>query len=1043
MVACCVAAALASLTLSASLAAQDTAHVVLVSTTDVHGHATGWDFIEGRPFPGGLTRAATVIDSLRARHPGQVVLVDAGDLLAGDPFDAFFATHARTPHPLMEAMDALEYDAIVPGNHEFNYGYEYFRQAFTGRNFRAVCANCVLPGAGYEGADSLIFSPFITVPRGRVRIAVAGLTTPGSMVWDREHLRGKLVIKPIGDRSALFRTMHGEADVVIAVVHSGMDGAASYDTTGIGEENAAAALANGTSRPDVVVVGHSHREMRDSVINGVHFVQPRNWAQSVSVMHLSLQKVGAAWRVVGAHADLVPLANEPESGRITRRLDPLVAGVKNWTEEWIGFATGPFDARGARAGATPLTAWIGDVERRVAHADLAAVPAFSTRRGLPDGDIHRNDLFGIYPYENTLKAIRISGAQLRRYLEQVAQYYIVGADGKLAADPKYPGYNFDIITGVDYDLDPGRPLGQRVVRLEARGRAVAPTDSFTLALSNYRQAGGGGFTMLAGARVTYEQPEGAGVRDLLEAAARADTLRPERFVRESWRIVPRDREDQARALAGAPLRARASAPRDTILLRILALNDLHGQLEPRVWSWSGGRPVGGLSMIKTVMDSLTAECNCPVVKLDAGDEFQGTLGSNITFGRPVVDAFNRIGIQAAATGNHDYDWGVDSLQHRIAESHYPWLAANVVDSATGRRPDWVKSWTMLTAGNVKVAVIGYAHPATPAMTFRAAVAGLRFIGGPAPILSAIAEARAQHPDFVVLLAHYGGDCHDGCGGELFRLVDSLGAGAVDAVIGGHSHGSVRGTSSTGIPILQGGSSGRAIARIDIVRTVVGAREIRTGLDTVWADHVRPDRGVDEMLARFRPSVDSLAHRRVADIAIPLNRRGNEYALGRLIADAYRNALRTDLALTNNGGIRRDLPAGTLDYGTAYELMPFGNRLVKVTLPGSAMKLILENVLGGGAPDAHLSGAVVRWDSTAARGRRVKEVRLLDGRKLEDRKQYTLTVPDFLAQGGEVYAPLMNYPQEALGVLDLDAFIAYLRRLPQPIQPPADPRFVTH
>ncbi|MEP6745075.1 MAG: 5'-nucleotidase C-terminal domain-containing protein, partial [Gemmatimonadota bacterium] len=696
--------------------------------------------------------------------------------------------------------------------------------------------------------------------------------------------------------------------------------------------------------------------------------------------------------------------------------------------------------RGSRAGATPLTAWIGEVERRTANADLAATPAFSTRRGLPAGDIHRADLFGIYPYENSLRAIKISGAQLRAYLEQTSRYYVVGADGKLAVDPRFPGYNFDIVTGADYDLDLGRPAGQRVTRLQVRGRAVAPTDSFTLALNNYRQSGGGGFTMFAGARVVYDQPEG--LRDLLEAAVRADTLRPERFARESWRIVPQEREDQARALAGAPLRARAAAPRDTVLLRILATNDLHGQLDPRVWPWSGGRPVGGLAVIKTLMDSLTAECHCPVIKLDAGDEFQGTLGSNITFGRPVVDAFNRIGIQAAATGNHDYDWGVDSLQRRVAESRYAWLAANVVDSATGRRPDWLKRWTMLTAGPRKVAVIGYAHPATPSMTFRAAVAGLRFIPGPAPIQAAIAEARAEHPDFVVLVAHFGGDCKETCTGELFALIDSLGTGAVDAVIGGHTHWTVRGTSRSGIPVLQGGSSGRAIARIDLVRTVVGAREARTGLDTAWADRILPDRGVDSMLARYRPAVDSLARRRVAEIALPLARRGNDYPLGRLIADAFRNALRTDLALTNNGGIRRDLPAGVLDYGTAYELMPFGNRLVKVTLPGSAVKALLENILADGSPDAHLSGAVVRWDSTAARGRRVKEVRLPDGRRLDDKRQYTLAVPDFLAQGGETYGILTRYPQDPIGLLDLDAFLSYLRRMPQPIQPPADPRFVT-
>ena len=1031
---------LAALTFIAlPLRAQDTAHVVLVSTTDIHGHVSGWDFVEGRPFPGGLSRAATVIDSLRARYPGQVVLVDAGDLLAGDPFDAYFATHPRSPHPALEAMDLLEYDAIVPGNHEFNYGFEYFRDAFRGRNLRPVCANCVLPGAGYGGRDSVMFEPFVTVPRGRVRVAIAGLTTPGAMVWDAEHLRGKLQIRPVGDRSTLFRTMRTEADLVVAVIHSGMDGAASYDTAGVGDENVAATLAAGSHRPDVVVVGHSHREMRDSVINGVHFVQPKNWAQSLSVLHLSLRRTGTAWRVAEARGELVPLAGVAENGRLTRRLDPLVQAARQWSEEIVGYAEGPMEAQAARTGHTPLVNWMGEVMRRASRTDLAATAAFSTRRGLPDGDIRRSDLFAIYPYENTLRGIKVSGADLRAYLEQTAGYYVVGADGRIAFDPRIPGYNFDILTGLDYDLDLGRPVGQRVTRLEFRGRAVAPTDSLTLAVNNYRQSGGGGFTMLARAPVVYRGEQG--VRDLLEAAVRADTVRPSRYTRPNWRILPRDREDQVRALAGLPPRPRAAPPRDTVLLRILALNDFHGQLEPRVWPWSNERPVGGAAQVKTVMDSLTAECGCPVLKVDAGDEFQGTLASNLTVGAPVVDAFNRMGIQAAAVGNHDLDWGVEQLQRRIAESRYPWLAVNIVDSATGRRPEWLKGWAMVQAGPRKVAVIGYAHPGTPAMSFRANVAGLRFVAGPAPVREAVAEARAQNADFVVLVAHYGGDCRERCGGELFALVDSLGPGQVDAVIGGHSHWSVLGTSATGVPVLQGGSSGRAIARIDLVRTVVGAREIRTALDTVWADRVRPDPGIDRMLATYRPAADSLARRQVATLALPMGRRGGDYPLGRLIADAYRNALRTELAMVNNGGIRRDLPAGPLDYGTAYELMPFGNRLVKVTLPGSAVKQVLEAALASGTPDMHLSGAVVRYDSTAQRGRRVKEVRMLDGRRLEDRRQYTLAIPDYLAQGGEDLAILTRQTQDPVGLVDLDAFVAYLRRLPQPIQPPNDPRFV--
>jgi 5'-nucleotidase len=321
------------------------------------------------------------------------------------------------------------------------------------------------------------------------------------------------------------------------------------------------------------------------------------------------------------------------------------------------------------------------------------------------------------------------------------------------------------------------------------------------------------------------------------------------------------------------------------------------------------------------------------------------------------------------------------------------------------------------------------------------VAGLRFVGGPEPVREAIREAREQKADLIVLLAHFGGDCRETCSGELFALVDSLGPGQLDAVIGGHSHQIVRGTSSTGVPVLQGGSSGRAVARIDLIKTVVGAREARTAIDTAFADRIRPDPGVDSLLARYRPAVDSLAKRRIATLALPMNRSGNEFPLGRLIADANRNALRTDIAIVNNGGIRRDLPSGPLEFGVAYELLPFGNRLVKVTLPGSAVKQLMENLVASGTPRAHISGLTVRWDPNAPRGARVKEVRMLDGRRIDDRREYTLAVPDFLAQGAEEFSVLTRYPQDPVGLLDLDAFTGYLRRMPQPVQGPADARWV--
>src|SRR6266536_3885631 len=155
---------------------------------------------------------------------------------------------------------------------------------------------------------------------------------------------------------------------------------------------------------------------------------------------------------------------------------------------------------------------------------------------------------------------------------------------------------------------------------------------------------------------------------------------------------------------------------DSTLLRVLAIADLHGQLEPRVWDWSAGRPVGGAAALKSWLDSLAKVCGCTSVRLDAGDEMQGAPLSNLTYGRATIAALNGLGIDAAAIGNHEFDWSVDTLRARMAEAHYRFLAANITDSAGSARPDWAEPFTVIERGGVRVAVIGLALPATPATT---------------------------------------------------------------------------------------------------------------------------------------------------------------------------------------------------------------------------------------------------------------------------------------------------------------------------------------
>ncbi len=498
--------------------APDTAHVVIVATTDVHGRIRGWDYTKDEEAPGGLARVATLLETLRARYPDAVVLVDAGDLLQGNPFATYFARQDRRhPHPLIDALNGLQYDAAIPGNHEFNFGLGVLQDAVRDATFPYVSAN-ITRATG----DSLLFAPFTVIQRAGVRIGVTGFTTPGVMVWDRANVAGRARVGRIADAApaALRGLEQAGVDLKIVLIHSGLGGSSSYDTTGVGPENDAAALATVTPRPDLVVVGHSHREIRDTVINGVHFVQPKNWAQSLSVVHVwfARDSARARWRVTALRADLLPVGEVPEQPRFVRRVQTAHEVVRAWAGAPLGTAGPGFAARLGRAQDTPLLDFINEVQRRHAGADLSATADFDVGAGLPEGEVRLRDVAGIYPYENTLTVLRISGQQLKDYLEWAARYYRTYAPGTPLVNDSVPGYDFDVVSGASYSIDLTRPVGQRIRGLSVRGRPVAPTDSFTIALNSYRAAGGGGYTMLKGARVVTSR--GEDIRDLLAAEIR-------------------------------------------------------------------------------------------------------------------------------------------------------------------------------------------------------------------------------------------------------------------------------------------------------------------------------------------------------------------------------------------------------------------------------------------------------------------------------------------------------------------------------------------
>src|SRR6202171_6550285 len=292
--------------------------LVIASTTDVHGRVTAWDYYANKPeIIRGLTRVATIVDSVRAANPSRVILLDAGDLLQGNPL-AYVAAKvsANRVNPIIAAMNAMRYDASAIGNHEYNYGVPYLDSAVKQATFPFLSSNTYR----LDPAALHAYRPWTIIDRAGIKVGVVGATTPGVTLWDAENIRGRLRFGDILPAvwQAAQEARGAGADIVLVTVHSGLDEPSSYDTvsTGVPSENVAARIASEIPGIDLVLYGHSHKEVRGTTIRHTLLIQPKNWATSVDVAHLTVSRVGAGWRVTEKRSDLIQAAGHSENPEV-------------------------------------------------------------------------------------------------------------------------------------------------------------------------------------------------------------------------------------------------------------------------------------------------------------------------------------------------------------------------------------------------------------------------------------------------------------------------------------------------------------------------------------------------------------------------------------------------------------------------------------------------------------------------------------------------------------------------------------------------------
>jgi 2',3'-cyclic-nucleotide 2'-phosphodiesterase/3'-nucleotidase len=902
------------------------AELVLLSTTDVHNRLYPYDYYTRSEIGYGLARLKPIIDSVRAANRGSTYLFDSGDLLQGNPLGFVYARYqGDKPNPVIRAMNLLGYDAATIGNHEYNYGVPHLENAVAQARFPFLSGNTFKAGTNEHAFKPYALIPHVSPVGDTILIGVTGNTPPGVAVWDRASVEGKLEFRDIvASLKPIVAEMKTRgADVVVIASHGGFEGT-SYDTVGSGlpAENAGARLARVVPDIDVILMGHTHQQVADTTINGVLFTQAGMWAQALAAATLTLEQVRTnEWRVVEKHARLL----RPDSARAdTAFLDSL-----RWEHERtveyvsspIGRATARMDAREARSRDTPIADFINEVQRKRTGAELSATPVFSLRSALPQGQLTVADVAGLYVYDNTLKAISITGEQLRAYLEKSAEYFRSWPvkPGETLINPDVRGYNYDIISGVDYVIDLTKPVGQRITQLLYEGQSVKPDQSFTIALNNYRQSGGGGFAMLSSAPVVYDKQEG--VRELLieeiqnsgrragGESAVGTAIAPDDYFKRNWRILP----EVAESVVQAELRAETAAPTKASgggskRVRVLGINDFHGRLLPEVYSWSGGRMVGGAAALASYFNHERAGFTGPTITLDGGDEMQGTPLSNLLEGKSSVEVLIQAGIDAAAIGNHDFDWTIDVLRQRIEQAKYPWMGANIYNAGATTHPAWAKGTTLIERAGIKIGVIGLSTESTPTVTKPANVRSLEFRSGPAEINRLVPELRRRGADYVIVTAHAGAICdRDGrtnCRGEMIEWARQL-KERPDLIIGGHTHQYVN-TVENGIPIVQAASYSTRYSVTDLEKRPDGSTSVWVrGVPYTYVDQITPDSAIAALVTGYEKTVGPQIHRVIAELADPLHKSSAEYALGRLIADAQRAATGSQIAVMNNGGIRTE------------------------------------------------------------------------------------------------------------------------------------------
>lgn len=551
---------------------EKTIDLKFIETSDVHGSFFPYDFINRKPKAGSLARVATYVNQLRSQHGENVILLDNGDILQGQPVN-YYSNYVDTTSANIAAqvVNYLRYDAQTIGNHDVETGHRVYDKWVSATHCPILGANVI-----DTKTNKPYLKPYTILKRGGARIAIIGLLTPAIPNWLGENLWSGLRFEEMVSSARQWMRVVKEqekADIVIGLFHSGKDGGI---TTPQYKEDAALAVAREVPGFDVVFFGHDHTRYADAVTNSegkrVVCLDPANNAMSVAQADLQLVKKKGRWCVKESQWKLVDVADLPVDNDFVDHFSAFNETVKAYADRVIGTFENTISTRDSYFGNSAFNDLILNLELSITKADVAFNAPVSFDVAIKKGPVRVADMFNLYKYENQLFVMRLTGKEIRKALEMSFDLWVntmtspddhlLLLDSQTRGDQQRLGFknfsfNFDSAAGIDYEVDVTKPNGQKVKVLKmSNGEPFDENKYYKVAVNSYR-ANGGGELLTRGAGIAKDDLDDRIVwrsefdlrHYLMEEIKRLGTLNPQpntnwRFVPEQWtqEAAKRDRK---------------------------------------------------------------------------------------------------------------------------------------------------------------------------------------------------------------------------------------------------------------------------------------------------------------------------------------------------------------------------------------------------------------------------------------------------------------------------------------------------------------------